>query len=182
MPGKLVILSGPSGVGKDTLIDAWKARNPLVQRVVAATTRDRAENESDGIDYHFLSLEEFVKRTQAGFFLEWKEVHGKFYGTPIEEVDELLAAGKIAILKIDVQGAIAVMELRRDATTIFVMPPSVEELEHRIRSRKRDTPEQIEKRLETAKREMALRHAYQHVVVNDELEATVDQLEQIVSS
>ncbi len=182
MPGRLVILSGPSGVGKDTVIDAWKARNPLVQRVVSATTRERAENEVDEIDYHFLSQAEFLKRTKTDFFLEWKEVHGQFYGTPNQGVVELRREGKIAILKIDVQGALAVMELRPDATTIFLMPPSVEELEHRIRARKRDSLEQIEKRLETAKREMSLRGMYQHVVVNDDLGETVRQLETILAS
>ena len=182
MPGSLVILSGPSGVGKDTVIDAWRARNPLVQRVIAATTRERTENEVDDVDYHFLSQAEFLKRTQSDYFLEWKEVHGQFYGTPNLEVSKLRREGKIAILKIDVQGALAVMELRPDATTIFLMPPSVEELEHRIRGRKRDTLEQIEKRLETAKREMALRNLYQHVVVNDDLGETVRQLEEILAS
>ncbi len=182
MTGRLVILSGPSGVGKDTVIDAWKVRNPLLQRVVAATTRERAENEVDGIDYHFLSQAEFLVRTQNDFFLEWKEVHGQFYGTPNLAVRELLEAGKIAILKIDVQGAIAVMAIRADATTIFLMPPSVEELEHRIRTRKRDTLAQIETRLETAKKEMALRDMYQHVVVNDDLGETVERLEVILGS
>src|SRR5579862_9437674 len=106
MAGKLVIFSGPSGVGKDTLLDAWMARDHRVQRVVAYTTRDIRPLEVDGVDYRFVSRERFRDLISGGAFLEYKEVFGNLYGTPLLDMEEMLAAGRIAVLKIDVQGAL----------------------------------------------------------------------------
>lgn len=179
--GRLVILSGPSGVGKDTLINAWKVRNARVERVVAYTTRDPRPGEADGIDYHFVSPHEFREKAEKGDFLEWKQVHGNFYATPLTDMNAMLEAGKIAILKIDVQGALDVMELRKDALSIFILPPSTEELEHRIRSRAQDAPHEIEKRLQNARDELAESDKYQFRVVNDDLMECIDLLETIVA-
>ena len=127
--GKLVILSGPSGVGKDTVIDAWKAADPRVERIVARTTRAPREYEVDGIDYVFLSTEKFLELADQGFFLEHKNVFDNYYGTPLGDMERVLNEGRIAVLKIDVQGALSVMPLRPDAITVFILPPSEEELE-----------------------------------------------------
>lgn len=181
MPGHLVILSGPSGVGKDTVLNAWMERDPRVQRVVAYTTRTMRPQEVDGVDYRFVSVERFRDLIAGGAFLEFKEVFGNLYGTPLLDMEEMLAAGKVAVLKIDVQGALTAMKLRPDALTVFIMPPSVEELERRIHSRGTDDPEVIARRLRTARDEMALRSEYQHVLVNEDVGRLVEQLEALVS-
>ena len=176
-----MILSGPSGVGKDTVINAWQARNPDVARVVAYTTRDPRPGELDGMDYNFVSREIFEAKAADGDFLEFKEVHGNFYATPLKDMEAMLSEGMIAILKIDVQGALTAMELRSDALTVFLMPPSVDELEGRIRGRGTEDDATIAKRLKNAHDEMAVRDRYQHIVVNQDVEDTVDTLERLVS-
>lgn len=178
--GKLVILSGPSGVGKDTVINAWHARDSRVQRVVAYTTRPPRQGETQGLDYNFVSLERFLELAEKGAFLEFKEVHGNHYATPLHDMEEMLDAGKIAVLKIDVQGALTAMELRGDAISVFLMPPSTEELERRIRARNLDAPDVILRRLINAREEMALAHHYQHQIVNDAVDDVVNELVRIV--
>lgn len=182
MRGKLVIFSGPSGVGKDTLLDAWRESNNLVKRVVACTTRASRPGEVDGVDYHFKSHHEFEALIAANAFLEHKLVFGNYYGTPVREMEQMLAEGLIAVLKIDVQGAITAMELRPDATTIFVMPPSMDELDRRIRARATETSDVIEKRLATAHAEIELSSRYQYKIVNDQINRAVAQLNKIVSN
>lgn len=176
MSGRLVILSGPSGVGKDTVIDAWKTADPRVRRVVAYTTRAPRHGESDGIDYHFVPVDRFRELADAGAFLEFKEVHGNFYATPLHDMETMLREGAIAVLKIDVQGALSAMELRPDAMTIFILPPSDQELERRIRGRGTDDEATIEKRLHNARREIEISDRYQHRIVNDSVEAVVQAL------
>lgn len=180
MKGRIVILSGPSGVGKDTVIDAWQKVNPLVQRVVAATTRDPRPGEVDGVDYHFLTSEKFLRRVDAGGFLEHKLVHSNYYGTPKASVDQLVDQGRIAILKIDVQGAEAVRPLRPEAVSVFLLPPSDSELERRIRGRGLDSEEVIQERLKNARQEIAEATRYDHQLVNDGVEQTVQKLQEIV--
>lgn len=180
MSGKLVILSGPSGVGKDTVIDAWREINPKVERVVAYTTRNPRPGEANGLDYHFVSVEEFQEKASNGEFLEFKEVHNNWYATPLTDMENLIDAGKIAILKIDVQGALHAMVLRKDAISIFILPPSMEELEQRIRGRGLDDPEVIEKRLINAQDEVAMAPKYHHQIVNLDIGLTVSMLERIV--
>lgn len=180
MSGQIVILSGPSGVGKDTVIDRWKQLDPRVVRVVACTTREPRPGDRDGIDYTFLSVPEFQRMAQAGDFLEWKEVHSNFYATPLRQMEGILEARGIAVLKIDVQGALEVMAKRPEAVTIMLIPPSWEELERRIRSRGTDSPQTIEKRLANARTELALADRYQHQVMNDELERCVAEIRRIV--
>jgi guanylate kinase len=180
MQGKLVILSGPSGVGKDTVIGAWKKLRPEVVRVVAYTTRNKREGETDGIDYHFVTPARFLEMVELGEFLEWKLVHDNFYGTPQNDMQSLLDNGKIAVLKIDVQGAVTAMEKRPDAISIFLLPPSMEELERRIRGRKSDTEEVIQVRLRNAKEEMEFADRYQHRIVNDDLDRCVREIDELV--
>lgn len=180
--GQLVILSGPSGVGKDTVIEAWRKVNPRVERVVAFTTRPPRPGESNGVDYHFVSEERFMAMAQAGEFLEHKEVHGRRYATPRAGVDRLLGAGKIAILKIDVQGALAVMDLLPETVSIFLLPPSPEELERRIRGRGSESPADVQRRLDAAREETAQAHRYRYQVVNVEPRQVVGELENILAA
>jgi guanylate kinase len=178
--GRLVILSGPSGVGKDTVLDAWRARNPRVRRVVAYTTRPMRPGEVDGVDYNFVSVDRFREMAAEGAFLEFKEVFGNLYATPLTDMEAMLGSGQIAVLKIDVQGALTAMQLRPDAVTAFIIPPSMDELERRIRDRATDSPEVIDRRLRTARDEIALKGEYQHVFVNDDVGRLVDRLEALV--
>lgn len=180
MSGQLVILSGPSGVGKDTVIERWRDVNPRVKRVVSATTRGPREGEVDGIDYHFIPPKEFEEMAARDEFLEHKDVHGRRYGTPRQGVKELMDAGHIAILKIDVQGAEEILRKGVKCCTIFLMPPSEEELERRIRGRGTDRDADIELRLKNAKMEIERGKIYQHRVVNDDLDACVARIDEIV--
>lgn len=180
MSGRIVILSGPSGVGKDTVIDRWKQLDPRVYRVVAFTTREPRPADRNGFEYHFVTVPTFKLMAEAGNFLEWKEVHGNFYATPLREMEKILEANCIAVLKIDVQGALEVMVKRPDALSIMLVPPSWDELERRIRARGTDSAATIEKRLVNAKAELAQADRYQHQVVNDDLDRCVAEIREIV--
>src|SRR4051812_46910447 len=118
MTGRLVILSGPSGVGKDTVLEQWKASNPRVHKVVAYTTRAPRPGEVDAVDYHFITPQRFQDLIEEGAFLEHKHVHGNYYATPLSDMEAMLMEGKIAVLKIDVQGAMEAMKLRPEAMSI----------------------------------------------------------------
>jgi len=174
--GRVVILSGPSGVGKDTVLEAWIAADPRVAKVVTSTTRPMRPGETAGCDYDFLTPEQFEAKRKAGDFLEAKNVHGNWYASPREGTDRLINEGRIAVLKIDVQGAIEVMTQLPEAITIFLMPPSREALEARIRGRGTEEESVIARRLADAEGELAEAHRYQHRVVNDNLAQTVREL------
>jgi guanylate kinase len=179
MTGKMVIFSGPSGVGKDTLLDRWIAADPRVVRVVTYTTREPRAGEVDGRDYHFVPVDRFKQLAAEGAFLEWKEVYGNFYASPLRDTEAHLAQERIAVLKIDVQGALEVMPLRTDAITIFVAPPSYEELERRIRLRALDPEDVIQKRLAKARWESEQACKYRYTVVNDDLDRAVAELRKL---
>jgi len=176
-----VILSGPSGVGKDTVLVAWQKANPRVHKVVSYTTREPRRGEVDGVDYNFVTVPEFHEMARQGAFLEHKEVHGNYYATPMKDLDRMLKEGKTAVLKIDVQGALTAMSLRNTAITVFLLPPTWEELERRIRGRATDSESEILRRLETAKFEMSCAERYQHCIVNDDLNRVIAQLEKIIA-
>ena len=176
-----MILSGPSGVGTDTVLATWTELDPRVDRVVAYTTRAPRPGEVDGVDYNFVSVEVFHTKASAGDFLEHKEVYGHYYATPLRDMEALLADGKVAVLKIDVQGALTVMELRPDAISVFLLAPSDEVLETRIRGRGTDDEAVIKRRLANALAEIELAERYDHQLVNDDIGAVVKRLEEIVS-
>lgn len=180
MSGLLVVLSGPSGVGKDTVIRRWKEINPDLLKVTTCTTRAPRSQEVAGLDYIFLTVSEFEQRIEGGAFLEYKPVFEHFYGTPASEADAALAQGKIALLKIDVKGGMDVKEKRPEAVMIFLAPPSFEELERRIRDRATDGEESIKVRLETARTEMDAAVHYEFYVVNDDVDRAVAELDAIV--
>ena len=169
-PGAMVVIvSGPSGVGKDTVISSLCLMPIEPQRyfVVTCTTRPRREYEVDGLHYHFLDDAEFVRRRDAGGFLESNLVHGHWYGTPRDQVREALAAGRDAILKIDVQGAAVVKQKVPDALLVFLVPPSLEDLFSRLRSRATETADELDTRQRNAALELARADDYDHVVVNE---------------
>ena len=178
-PGRLVVVSGPSGAGKTTVMQRVFARAPVpLVASVSATTRPPRPGESDGLDYHFLSQEEFDILRERGEFLESFEVFGRgyWYGTLRSEVTSGINAGKWVVLEIDVQGALAVVEHYPDAITIFIRPSSLEELQRRLRGRGTETEEAIQRRLARARDELALADRYQHQVVNDDIDQAVEQI------
>jgi len=180
----LVIVSGPSGVGKDTVITALRSipAEPLRHFVVTCTTRPRRPYEEDGVHYHFLSLEDFLERRDSGALLEANEVHGHWYGTPRDEVRRALRAGQDVILKIDVQGAAVVKQKVPEALLVFLVPPTLEDLFSRLQSRATETADELDVRQRNAALELARQKDYDHVVLNEtgEVERTAARIDAII--
>jgi len=170
------VLSGPAGVGKDTLIEQWQLVAPNVRRLVTYTTRPQALTERHGLDYYFVTEEEFDALREQGAFIEYAQVHGNWYGTPRHTMEELREAGRDVVLRIDVQGAMQVREQYPEAILIFVAPPSLQELEQRLRRRGRDDEESIQLRLMNAREEMEYIPRYDYLVVNDDLNRALETL------
>lgn len=173
---RLFVISGPSGAGKGTLVAQLRKEHPELGLAVSATTRSPRPGEVDGKDYYFLSEDEFKRRVAAGEFVEWAYVHGHMYGTLVKEVERLLAQGKSLILEIDIQGALNVKKVWPDAVLIFIEPPSLEELERRLRGRGTEDEQSIELRLKNAKHEMTLADDYDVRIVNDTVDRAVREL------
>jgi guanylate kinase len=181
----LVVVSGPSGVGKSTIVAELAANRPQVVPIVTATTRPRRAGEVDKVHYHFLSLEEFDRLRDEDGLLEWALVHGThWYGTPIEQVRGILAAGRDAILTIDPQGARSVRSKVPDALLIFVMPPSLEDLESRLAERGSEDADQLARRRRSAESEMAASGDYDYVIVNEtgHPEAAAERIWEIIQA
>jgi guanylate kinase len=177
--GKLVIISGPSGAGKSTVLERVLEECSLPLTLsVSATTRQPRPGEIDGVNYHFITKEEFLQRREAGEFLEWKEVFGRgdYYGSQRKAVTAGLSAGKWVVLEIDVEGAMMVLESYPEAITIFIHPGSAEELERRLRDRGTETEETIQRRLEVASNEMKVGSSYKHQVVNETIDRAVQEI------
>ena len=182
--GKVVVVSGPSGAGKTTVLRrVFERASVPLQASVSATTRPPRQGEIDAEHYHFLSAEEFDRRRQAGDFLECFEVFGRgyWYGTLKEAVTPGIQAGKWIVLEIDVDGAMSVLEHFPDAITIFLRPSSLDELRKRLESRGTETEEQVSRRLEVARRELSLEHHYRHLVINDDVDQAADEICHILS-
>jgi guanylate kinase len=175
---KVFVITGPSGVGKGTLIKDLLERVPGLELSVSATTRAPREGEEDGIDYHFLSDAEFEDRRDD--FLEFATYSGNHYGTLRSEVEGRLDAGHSVVLEIEVQGATQVRAAKPDSVQIFIAPPDPAVLRERLRGRGTDSADAIDKRLETAEIELASRGDFNHLVVNDDLDTAADELEKIV--
>ena len=181
--GRIFVVSAPSGAGKTTLVGKLKERFPLLAESVSCTTRPPRGKEVDGVDYFFLSKEEFFAKREAGLFAEWAEVHGNFYGTPLDFLQHQLDSGKDIICDIDYQGAINIKKaFPEEAVLILVLPPSMEELETRLRLRATDNPEVIKTRLHNAKNEIQHYPYFDFVVVNNDLNTAIAQMISIISA
>jgi guanylate kinase len=177
---KVFVITGPSGVGKGTLISALLERLPDLELSVSATTREPREGEVDGRDYHFLTPEQFSERIEAEDFLEFATYSGNRYGTLRSEVRRRLNEGRSVVLEIEVQGARQVRAAMRESVQVFIAPPDPASLRRRLESRGTDSIEAIDSRLEVAEQEMAARGEFAHTVVNDDLERAAAELERIV--
>ena len=180
--GIVFVVSGPSGVGKDSVLDALARRGVKLGRVVTAVTRPPRNGERDGVDYYFHSAEEFQRMVENGELLEWAEFVKSPRGTPLSSLRKTLERGRDAVLKIDVDGFRQVKQRFPQAVSIFLEPPNMAELERRIRGRGGDSEPEIARRLERAMVEMAARHEYDHRVVNDDLERAVDRVAELIEA
>ena len=178
--GMLLVISGPSGAGKGTLVARLLEKDPTFCFSVSATTRSRRDNETDGVHYHFISDEEYDKLLAGDAFIEHASVHGHRYGTLKSEVYERMDRGQNVLLDIDPQGARAVMEKEKDCVSIFILPPSYHDLKVRLHTRNTEGEEEIQRRLHNARGEIAQMNRYRYLVVNDSLELAYEQLAAIV--
>jgi guanylate kinase len=166
--GRILVVSGPSGVGKSTICEALVACDATV-RLVTSTTRPRRQGEQDGVDYHFVDRQEFLRRVAAGAFIEHAEVFGQLYGSPKGPADAALREGRCLLLNIDIQGAESLRRSGYPVVTLFILPPSLEELEKRLRARATDSETVITRRLSEARDEISCWDHFDHLVVNDDV-------------
>jgi guanylate kinase len=178
--GRLFVVSAPSGAGKTTVVGRLIASMPGLRQSCSYTSRRARPGESAGVDYNFVSRERFESMIAGGQFLEWAEYSGNLYGTAVLDTDRELETGTDLVLVIDVQGARQVRRHRRSSVLVFLLPPSFDALEARLRSRGEDAEEQIRRRLESARQEVAAVPEYDYVVVNDEIDACVDRLRAVI--
>lgn len=179
--GMLIVISGPSGVGKGTVRRAlFEKRGHRLVYSISMTTRKPREGEVDGVDYYFVSREEFQKRIDNGQFLEWAEFVGNYYGTPKDKVDEQIENGKEVVLEIEVNGALQVLNKVKDAVSIFIVPPGKQALYDRLHRRGTEPEEVIQERMAKANREFQLAHKYDYIVVNDDVDNAADRIMAII--
>ena len=180
----MVVISGPSGVGKDTVLEQMKLLNRPWHYIVTVTTRPKREGERNGTEYFFMSSEEYAEIYKQGGFLESAEVYGRWYGVPKSQADEAMKRGSDVIVKTDVQGEMTLRSKIDYALLIFIAPPSIQELERRLRERKSESEEDLQLRIETANSEMLLRDEFDYVVVNydNKVEDVVTQIDRIIKA
>jgi guanylate kinase len=182
MTGRPIVLTGPSGVGKGTILKSLLKTHPELFLSVSATTRLPREGEVDGVDYYFYTRSQFEAKIQAGELLEWAEFAGNYYGTPIAPIRDQLALDRSVILEIELAGARQVAQIFPDALRIFILPPDLTTLETRIRERGTDAPEAIVRRLERAHEEIAAKDEFDYQIVNDDLQTALAELAKIISN
>lgn len=180
--GMLVVLSGPSGSGKDTVLEKLKQSDFVFDKTISATTRAIRDGEKDGVDYYFIDKTTFEQRIKEDYFLEYTVYNDNYYGTPKSEVERLVDKGGCILLKIEVEGAGNVRKAIPEALSIFIIPPSMEELERRLRGRGTETEESFQKRFETAKQELSRACEYDYVVINDNIDLCAEQIVKILES
>lgn len=178
----LIVISGPSGSGKNTIIEKVKGQRGDLQHSISTTTRQPRGSEQHGVNYYFISREEFEKAIEQDKFLEYAPVLDRYYGTSRAEIDRIIAQGKIPILDIDVQGALQIKSSGIPCRLIFIMPPSLEVLRTRLEARGTEPPEQIAKRMELAVHELDFRHEYDLIIVNGDLDKAVQELDSYLNS
>ena len=174
--GQCLVLSAPSGAGKSTLVARLRAEFPGFAYSISCTTRAPRQGEEDGVHYHFLTRDSFLAKREAGFFAEWAEVHGNFYGTPKGPVEEMLGKGQDILFDIDVQGAMQLKQVFPQALYVFILPPTREVLEKRLRGRGTDAEDVIAKRLKNALGELKEAANFDYLIINDDLEEAADEL------
>ena len=179
-PGRLIVLSAPSGAGKTTLVHRLLRRVPHLAHSISMTTRPPRHGERHGRDYYFVTPAAFASQRRRGGLLECARVHGHWYGTPRRAVSRVLASGHDALLSIDVQGARQVRRLAAGSVSIFILPPSLTSLRRRLQQRRTEAPDQIRARLRLARRELRAAPSYDYVVVNDEVQRALSQLQAII--
>ncbi len=179
---RVFVITGPSGVGKGTLIRGLMERESDLELSVSATTRDPRPGERDGVEYHFLSREEFDRRVRAGDFVEHADYAGRSYGTLRSELEQRIAAGVPVVLEIEVQGARQVRKAMPEAVQVFIAPPSLDALRTRLVGRGTDDAAEVERRLGVAERELRAQPEFRHVVVNDRLDEALERLSAIVAA
>ncbi|MDZ4860953.1 MAG: guanylate kinase [Candidatus Hydrogenedentes bacterium] len=179
-PGRVFVVSAPSGAGKHTVLKRVLSGDARLGYSISATTRPPRAGELNGRDYHFLDRETFEKRVSTGGFAEWAEVHGNLYGTLRSELDRAIESGKDVLLELDVQGMRNMRRLGLDMVSVFIMAPSLEELEQRLRSRGTDSDDVIALRLKNARDEIAAKDEYDHVIVNVDIREAVEELKGII--
>ncbi len=179
--GNLIVISGPSGSGKSTIRENIIKNNSNIWYSISMTTRNKRINETDGIDYYFVNKEKFKEEIKNNNFYEYAEVYQDiFYGTPKSKVNEMLEKGYDVILEIDVEGALNIKKQKNDAILIYIMPPSIEELEKRLRKRKTESEEKIIERINKAKFEISFKDKYDYIVTNDNIDTAIKEVENII--
>lgn len=177
----MIVICAPSGTGKSTLINRLKLEHPELEWSVSCTTRPMRAGEVNGRDYHFIPLEEFERQIRADLFIEWAKVHSNYYGTSKQFVDEGLKKGRKMLFDLDVQGADSMKKIYgKEANVIFIEPPSLEELEKRLKVRATDSDHVIKERIENARIELGRKNDYDHLIMNDDVEAAYKKLKTIV--
>ncbi|MCR5176350.1 MAG: guanylate kinase [Anaerovibrio sp.] len=180
--GLLIVISGPSGTGKGTVCDVLRKNNPDIAYSVSATTRASRPGEKNGVNYYFHTREEFERMIENGELLEWAEVYGNYYGTPLKKIEEKLAQGIDILLEIDTQGAMNVKKKCPDGLFIFLVPPSLTELEKRLNGRGTETQESLDRRLGSAVAEIEMGKEYRYVVVNKSVETAANEIAEIIKA
>ncbi len=178
---KLIVISAPSGTGKTSVIKEILKRNQdKLIFSVSATTRKKRSNEIDGVDYYFLTEEEFKRKIENNEFIEWEQIYGDFYGTPKSEIDRAIKENKHILFELDVNGSLKLKKLYPEAHLIFIVPPGIEELENRLRKRNTETPESFQKRIERAKMELEMANYFDYEVKNYELDKAIEEVNRII--
>lgn len=180
--GRIIVVAAPSGGGKNTLIKSAMELFPEIKYSISATTRPPRGNEKHGVNYFFLTKEEFERRIEANEFVEYKHVYGNIYGTLKSFVDRSVYDGVHTIYDVDIQGAMAIKEKYNDALLIFILPPSLEILEQRLKDRGEDTPDEINKRLACAEEEMKWKDKFDYIVINDKLNEAIEEFTNIIKN
>lgn len=178
--GKIFAVSAPSGTGKTTIVKRLLEEIPYLVYSVSATTRQKRENEKEGVDYFFLSEEEFKNKINNGEFVEWEKVYDYYYGTFKKFIDEKISAGKNVIAEVDVNGALSLKKIYPDACLIFISPPTFDELIERLRKRKTETKGDFEKRIERAKMELSKKEKFDYFITNNELEKAISDAKDLI--
>lgn len=180
--GLLIVFSGPSGSGKDTVLGELKKRDINMKQSVSVTTRDIRDGEVDGVDYYFTDVQTFEKNIEEGYFLEYVKYGSNYYGTPKKKIEELIDGGSNVFLKIEVEGAGNVRKVFPEAISVFIIPPSLEELQNRLRGRGTETEETFKNRLDIAKEELRRAREYDYIVVNDSVSSCADRVCAIIEA